>query len=509
MTPATLIVHLRINDAATGQPTPVRLQICDDAGTYYPPLGRLAEFATGRGEDVGLNLKLPGGDRFAIIDGTCEIVLPASVPLRVRLFKGIEYLPIDETITLRPGQMAIRFSIQRIGGFPFEDWQSADMRAHATTPHTAALEGAAEGLQRIELLATRQLCLMQDGNTYETYPNLAAFSGQGKALSAQGCDVVVNTFHSHPVLGSLALLNCHRTIFPLSFGEPFDSDDWSLIDWADQCHRKRGLVVWADPFRVGHAGQSPSASNDKEAFLAAILGKIDALELLAPGPTPQFFRGYIRLLELGIRLPLVGASAKESNRSSLGAMRSYANLREPTTYTEAVRAGRTFVTNGPLLTATVNGLGIGEQVTISRGTSITLVAEAVSVGPFERLEWMVNGQVKAESLAVADGNIVRAKCECDVTIDQNSWAAARVISTRPTKRFAPVAYALTTPTRIVVDEQPMPISSATLNWAEEQLAATEEWANTLAVYREAKWRTQLLERIQTARELLRSRVVAP
>ena len=57
-------VHVRVNDAGTGQPTPVRIRLTDAAGNYYPPLGRLAQFATGRGQDVGGNLLL--GDKHYI-----------------------------------------------------------------------------------------------------------------------------------------------------------------------------------------------------------------------------------------------------------------------------------------------------------------------------------------------------------------------------------------------------------------------------------------------------------
>ena len=74
-------------------------------------------------------------------------------------------------------------------------------------------------------------------------PNLLAFSGQSPALQAPGHQVVVNTLNWHPWLGRLALLNCHRIVFPLRFGPP-DFDNWTLADWCDQCHRKQGLVVW-------------------------------------------------------------------------------------------------------------------------------------------------------------------------------------------------------------------------------------------------------------------------
>ena len=70
-------VHVRINDAATGQPTPVRIRFSAPAGEYFAPFGRLTDFATARYQEVGGNVLL--NDRqYAHIDGTCEVYLPAS-----------------------------------------------------------------------------------------------------------------------------------------------------------------------------------------------------------------------------------------------------------------------------------------------------------------------------------------------------------------------------------------------------------------------------------------------
>ena len=74
-------VHVRFNDAATGQPTPCRVRFTDADGHYFAPFGRQADFATGRNQDVGGNV-LIGRKPHACIDGTCEISLPAG-PLPV------------------------------------------------------------------------------------------------------------------------------------------------------------------------------------------------------------------------------------------------------------------------------------------------------------------------------------------------------------------------------------------------------------------------------------------
>ncbi|HEY2910914.1 MAG TPA: hypothetical protein VGI99_11750, partial [Gemmataceae bacterium] len=122
-----------------------------------------------------------------------------------------------------------------------------------------------------------------------------------------------------------------------------EPDDWSLCDWCDQCHRKGGLTVWVDAFR--------NAEFLGEALVAAVLGKIDAIEIGEYSPVQ--WEGIYLLWNAGFPIHLIGGSGKASNATVLGAMRTYARVaEEPYTYKawiEAVRSGRAFVTNGPLV----------------------------------------------------------------------------------------------------------------------------------------------------------------
>jgi hypothetical protein len=180
-----------------------------------------------------------------------------------------------------------------------------------------------------------------------TTPNLLAFSGQVSAVERDGCSVVVNTFNSHPVLGKVALLNSHRPVFPLTFGGE-DTDDWGVCDWCDQCHRKKGLTVWADAFEPvgGLVGG--------EVLAAAILGKIDAIEVTAAPRKAPLLPWVYRLWDAGVPVPLVGASAKESNREALGGTRTYVRP-EGESWVEGIRAGRTAVSAGALLALARDG----------------------------------------------------------------------------------------------------------------------------------------------------------
>ena len=325
-----LTVHLRINDGATGKPTPVRLRISDVGGRFYPPLGRFAEFPTGRNEAVGGHLML-NGERWCYIDGACEVPLPSGVPLRVQATKGPEFTRLDETLTLGPGQMALRFSIERLSDLRSKGWYSGDSRCHFLSPHDALLEAAAEDLDVVNLLAVEE-----PFGAFRTAPNLTAFSGQTAALEVHGRLVAVNTLNVHAALGRVGLLYSHRPVFPLA-----SLNDWSICDWCDQCHRKGGLTVWVDAFSEMPLGG--------EALVAAILGKIDAIEITSF--SPSLLEWIDRLWNAGFPIPLIGGSGKDSNATALGATRTYAQLRDGEAFSykawiEAVLAGRTYVSDG-------------------------------------------------------------------------------------------------------------------------------------------------------------------
>src|SRR5262249_35027162 len=134
------------------------------------------------------------------------------------------------------------------------------------------------------------------------------------------------------------------------------------------------------------------------------------------------------LLDAGLRVPLAGGSGKDSNGIALGSMRTYARLRPGEEFTyrtwvEAVRAGRTFVSNGPLLTLTVDDQDPGTVLARETGGVVRVRAEARGLVPFERLEVIRNGQVVAD--ATASGSPTRAVVEAEVPVVEGGWLATR------------------------------------------------------------------------------------
>jgi len=497
-------VHVRVNDAATGKPTPCRIRFTDAEGRYYAPFGRLTEFATGRNQEVGGNVLL-GMKPHAYIDGTCEIRLPAGV-LHVEIHKGPEYTPLRQQVTLGPGKLALRFVLERWANWRAERWYSGDTRCHFLTPHAALVEAEAEDVAVVNLLAEECRVPGPFGRDFPAIPNILSFSGQQPALMAAGHLVVVNTHNSHPVLGSLGLLNCHRVVYPLRFGDPEGLDDWSLADWCDQCHRKAGLVVWT---KTAH---ETAGFRFGEPLADLLLGKVDAFEIDAFEDSPfDVLADWYGLLNCGLRVPLAGGSGKDNNGMVLGTMRTYVRLQENEEFhyknwIEAVRAGRTFVTNGPLLSFRVNDQEAGAVMSLPVGTeTVHVQAECRSLIPFDRLEVLFNGQIVAE--APANGFPSSAVLETEVPVPTSGWLAARCrgeqqILQRPANQRV---FAHTSPIYVEKAGQPLAVAEITVQRFVTELDRMLDWVALEARCENERQREHLAEIFRTARQQLLQR----
>ena len=454
-------VHVRVNDAATSKPTPCRIRFTDAEGRYYAPLGRLTVFSTGWYEDAGGNVQI-GDKKYAYIDGKCEIQLPAGL-LTVEISKGFEYKPLREQTMLTAGKLALRFTLERWADLRADGWYSGDSGVRALAPHGALLEGAAEDVAVVNLLAEQTVLRGYDphdrrGTWNPAVPNIMAFSGQEPALQCPGCMVVVNTANHANHLGEVALLNSHRPVFPLDFGSGSSEEapGWTVADWCDQCHRKAGLVV-AHAFLIHEHvlidGRTRICSGELLADL--ILGKIDALNIGAvSGDREDILADWRAVLAAGFRAPLVGGSAKRSNRQPLGSPRTYAQLQPAQEFAykgwiEAVRAGRTFVTNGPLLSFQVNDQWPGAVADLSSAdAAVHIRAEARSLWPIDRLEVVCNGTVVGS--ANASASPAHAVVEIELSLDGPAWIAASCWGTDD-PQYPEALWAHTSPVYVQID----------------------------------------------------------
>jgi hypothetical protein len=174
--------------------------------------------------------------------------------------------------------------------------------------------------------------------------------------------------------------------------------------------------------------------------VAAALGKLDAFNLFDPYWTDVEYDIYYRMLNAGIRLP----ASTGSDWFLCSGNRVYTHSGGPFDYeswVEALTAGRTFITNGPALTLSVDGQAPGAEVEAA-GRPLSVEVGWKSHYPVHRVEVVSNGAVTA-SRSFPQGSTA-GRLEADVAADTDGWIAARVSSSSRDSYSQPV-FAHTSP----------------------------------------------------------------
>ena len=150
---------------------------------------------------------------------------------------------------------------------------------------------------------------------------------------------------------------------------------------------------------------------------------------------------YYHVLNSGLRMPPSAGSASGVLPNPVGYNRVYAHVPGDFTYEkwwEAVRVGRSFVTNGPLLICRANNQLPGSVFQSRDGepARLTLEIELVSNDHVPEIEIIQNGKV-AQRLPVDE---LPAKMQVAVEFRESGWLLVRAVTDHPrTFRFASTA----------------------------------------------------------------------
>jgi hypothetical protein len=285
--------------------------------------------------------------------------------------------------------------------------------------------------------------------------------------------------------------------------------DWTLADWCDQCHRKKGLVIAGSLDRVD---ADTVTVRFGEPLADLLLGKIDAVGA-SPDPSGQGWarKEWYKLLKGGCRVPLTGGSEKANNHRLLGGLRTYARLLTGEEFTyknwiEAIRAGRTFVTNGPMLFFAVNGEDPGAIVTLpSLEKPVQITAEAQSGVPFEKLELVLNGTLLAS--AEAKGSPSSARIQMETKLSSAGWLAARCSGTREVVlgELSQRVSAHSSPVYVQVEGQPVRADPAVVAELDQDLIALQSWIGRRFVPGNGQHAHRLSKVLEDARAILAQR----
>lgn len=404
--PATQRVELRVYDKETKQTVPVKLHVHGEAGEYLAPENRHRIPNAAWFEDYSVDFLNQDIHYCTYINGEAVLHLPEG-KVYIEVSKGFEISPQRKVVEIGRRTKKISIPLRRVLPWRARGWASADTHVHFLSPHTALLEGAAEDVNVINLLASQWGELMTNVGDFDGKTTLGAVEsgGDGEYL------VRVGTENRQHVLGHISLLGyTGRMITPLCTGGPDESAIGDAVtvlmsEWARQCKAQGGLVIM------------PHFPNPRCENAACIIeGAIDAVEMcswgdLYGGIDPYSLSDWYRYLNCGYFVPAVGGTDKMSANTPVGAIRTYARTPKDTVFTyeswmDAIRSGQTFVSYGPLLDLKVEGQPPGSRIQLKRsGGALCVEWEAASVTtPITRVELIVNGVIREAASTKPEGD---------------------------------------------------------------------------------------------------------
>lgn len=493
-------VRIRVIDKVTGQPVSVRLHVHGQAGEYLPPHGRHRKvnrywFEDNYGEFVNdLN-------QYSYIPGECVVDLPLG-RVFVEITRGYEIAPIRTAVELTAKTEELTFELERRLPWRERGWVTADTHVHFLSPQTALLEGQAEGVNVVNLLASQWGEMFSNVSDFDGKTTLGArdFGGDGEFL------VRVGTENRMQVLGHISLLGYSGAmITPLCTGGPAESaigdpQELTMAEWAQRCIDQGGLVVM------------PHAPNPQcERAADVVLDLIHAIEMMTFNPHqnqigPYGLADWYRFLNIGHQIAICGGSDKMSASSLLGGVRTYAHLGERDfsygNWMDAVRAGNTFVTVGPLIEFAVDGQPAGQTIKLpaSGGTvDVTWTVESVRT-PIEQVEVVVGGLVAEQ---VDGGGKLSVSGAASVRVTESTWIALRV---RGSLRGRPGDIAAhSSAVMALVGDAPVFCQTDAVAVL-EQIEGAIAFVDTIAARPEARRYTQLRVTLEAAHKRLHGRL---
>ncbi len=411
---------LTVLDDDTGEPTPAMVQLVyglDGAVRRPPNAIELAPQFDGQGHLTGRrHAIIPGpveGDYWCVTGPFDMEVAPGEWKILVR--RGVEHAPATAAVKVESGRTTrVTLRPPRWVDMPGLGWFSGDDHVHCRI---------LDDLDAANLMAYARaedvhvVNVVKMGDIYRTWfeqrgfgPEYRVVAGRHVLSPGQECPRT----HDGGIGHTLAM-NTRRMIR--------DTDRYYIYEWVfDQVHAEGGLCGYAHInsgiFRV-HRDMAINIPKGKADF-----GEV--LQFASLGTDLWY-----RFLNTGFKLT-ASAGSDIPWGGTMGEVRVYAHLGDQPfsadAWFEAFGRGRTFVTNGPMLTLTVDDALPGDEIVVAENRMLRVRARAWGdprrVRP-TRLEIIRHGEAVRTVEAAAGDGPAELSVDMEVPAGAGFWIAAR------------------------------------------------------------------------------------
>jgi TolB protein len=398
-------------------------------------------------------------------DGASSIAVPAG-KVTLEISRGPEYRVERRTIKVAPDSIVpVLIALERLANLPATGWYSGDLHVHMNyggnyrnTPGHLAEQARAEDLHVVE-----NLIVNKEGRI----PDIEEFTGQPDSVSSRTFVLAHDQEFHTSYWGHIGLLGLTRNILLPGYSAYANTAAASLYPSnaaiMDLAHQQGALTGYVHPFDSSPDPADTTKPLSNELPVDVALGKVDYYEALGfVDDYEATAQVWYRLLNCGFRLPAGAGTDAMANFASLrgpvGMNRVFVKSGAPLEHRRwlrALKAGRSFATNGPLLGFTLEGKGLGEELVLPAGKrEVTARVTLHSMVPVDRLEIVRNGAVVAQ--VPLSGERTNVATDVTLPVEESGWFLLRARADRPEYPVLDVyPYGTTSPIYVTVGGQPV------------------------------------------------------
>jgi TolB protein len=419
-------ISLRITDPA-GKPANARVFVTGEDGRAYAP-----DHAWMQADDSFVPAERPFEAHYFDTQGSALITVPAG-KVSIDVMHGFEYGFEQRRVNVSAGsttQVAVHMRSNDFTSAQATKWVSGDVHVHMNyagtyrnTPKHLLEQAAAENVAVVEDLIV---------NKEQRYPDIEYAPPRIDPLSnAEQLLQHAQEYHTS-YWGHLGLLNLKTLIIPGYAAYP-NTAAASLFpsnaNIADLTHAQGGLVGYVHPLENVPDPTKDAITYELPSDVA--LAKVDYIEVLGFADHKSTAEVWYKLLNCGFHLPTAAGTDFMGNyaslRGPLGLNRVYAQVTggplHIDTWLNAIKAGRTFASNGPLLRFQLGGKEPGGEIHLPKGDKVPYHVGLRSIVPIDHLQVVCNGRVARDIQLTGERKSIDDSGALD--IDRSGWCILR------------------------------------------------------------------------------------
>lgn len=409
----TCQLMLRLIDAETRQSVPGLVRVTQEDGRAVPLAGLV-----NRGTKLRDNH--PAKDWFALVEAT-TIPVPRG-PLTLEAFTGIETELARTKIDLT-GRSAAQAELPLKSFFHARrhGWFSGNTHLHLSGLTRAQADEYLRTLPRAEALDLTFVSYLERAQADRDYisngytlADLQKFGSPG-FLFGNGQEHRHNFEGYGAGYGHVMFLNIRQLVRPVSIGAGITGKgpDWPpLRRGIAQARRDGATIIWCHN-TFGHE----DAPNWLE-------GLLHAHNIFDGGAHGSYEDTFYRYLNIGLKVPF----STGTDWFIYDFSRVYARVDKKLNiqnWLAALAAGRTFISNGPLLEFSAGTNGVGDIIRLSQPASLSVSGRAAGRNDFKRLELVHNGKVVHTVNSHVTGGHFEAVLDFKLAVNEPGWTALR------------------------------------------------------------------------------------